>query len=71
MDTLEKAELTASNHNIARFLKSRIPVYYSRVPDTAVRKTRRRRRIRTQATAKRYAFHANAKKGVFLVCTFQ
>ena len=32
------------------------------IPDKAGRKTRRRRRRRTQAIAKRYAFHANAKK---------
>ena len=33
------------------------------MPDNAGRKTRRRRRRRrTQAIAKRYAFHANAKR---------
>ena len=32
------------------------------IPDKADRKTRRRRRRRTQAIAKRYAFHADAKK---------
>ena len=31
------------------------------IPENAGRKTRRRRR-RTQAIAKRYAFHANAKR---------
>ena len=58
MDSLEKAELTASIRHIAKFLKSGIPIYNSEVPDMAGRKTRRRR---TQAIAKRYAFHANAK----------
>ena len=60
MDTLEKTELTASIRHIAIFLKSGIPIYNSEVPDTAGRNTRRRRR-RTQAIAKRYASHANAK----------
>ena len=41
------------------FLKSGTPLYNSEVPDTAGRKTRRRR---TQAIAKRFAFYANAKK---------
>ena len=40
MDTLEKAELTASIRHIERFLKSRIPIYNSEAPDTAGRKTR-------------------------------
>ena len=38
------------------------------IPDKAGRKTRtRRRRRRTQAIAKRDAFHANAKKKTFFV----
>ena len=62
MDTLEKAELTTSIRHIAIFSKSGIPIYNSKVPDTAGRKMRRsrRRRKRTHAIAKRYAFHANA-----------
>ena len=63
MDTLEKAELTASIRHIAISLKSRIPIYNSKVPDTAGRKTRRRRRRRrrrTQTIEKRYVFQANA-----------
>ena len=32
------------------------------IPDNAGKVTRRRRRRRTQAIAKRYAFHANAIK---------
>ena len=43
MDTLEKAELTASIRHIARFLKSEIQIYNSEVPDTADRKTRGRK----------------------------
>ena len=43
MDSLEKAELTASIRHIAKFLKSGIPIYNSEVPDMAGRKTRRRR----------------------------
>ena len=35
-----------------------MPIYNSKVPDTAGRKTKRRRG--TQAIAKCYAFHANA-----------
>ena len=58
MDTLEKAELTALIRHIAIYFKSGIPLYNSEVLDTAGRKTRRRRR--TQAIAKRYAFHTNA-----------
>ena len=56
MDTLEKAELTASIRHIARFLKSEIQIYNSEVPDTADRKTRGRK---TQEIAKRFAFHRN------------
>ena len=54
MITSEKGEITASFRHIERF--SEIPIFNSKVPDTAGRKTRR-----TQAIAKRYAFHANAK----------
>ena len=43
MDTLGKAELTASIRHIAIFLKSEILIYNSQVPDAAGRKTRRRR----------------------------
>ena len=59
MDTLEKAELTASIRHIAIFLKSGILIYNPEVPHTAGRKTKRRmkRRRRTQAIVKRYAFH--------------
>ena len=62
MDTLEKAELTASIRHIAIFLKSGILIYNPEVPHTAGRKTKRRmkRRRRTQAIVKRYAFHASA-----------
>ena len=59
MDILEKAELAASIHNIEIFLKSGIPIYNSEVPDKADRKTRRRRR-KTLASAKRFAFQVNA-----------
>ena len=51
MNTLEKAELTASLRHIERFSKSVIPIYNPEVPDTAGRKTRRRRR--TQVIEKR------------------
>ena len=55
IDTLEKAELTASIRHIAIFLKSGIPIFNSEVPDTAGRETRRRRRKRrTEAIAKRF-----------------
>ena len=62
MNTLEKAELSASVRQIERFSESRIQIYNSKVPDTAGRRTRsrRRRRRRTQVTAKRYTFHTNA-----------
>ena len=59
MDTLEKKGLTASISHTATLLKSGILIYNAEVQDTAGRKTRRRRR--TQATAKRYAFHVNTK----------
>ena len=62
MDTVEKAELTATIRHTWRFLKSGIQIYDSEVPDTAGRKTRRRIiRRRTQTIAKRYVFQANAK----------
>ena len=61
METLEKAKPTASVRNIGRFLKSWITICNFKVPDTAGTKTRKRRKRRTQAIAKRYAFHANAK----------
>ena len=60
MSTSEKAKLTASIRYIERFSKSGIPIYNSEVPDEAGRKTRRRRR--TQAIEKRYAFQVNAIK---------
>ena len=60
MNTLENTELTTAIRHIGRFLKSGILIYNSEVPDTAGRKTRRRRR--TQAIEKRFAFHANAIK---------
>ena len=56
MNISEKAELTALVHHIERFSKSGIPIYNSEALQAASRKTRRGR---TQATAKRYAFHAN------------
>ena len=59
MDILEKAELTASIRHIARFLKSVILIYNSKVPDTAGRKARRRR---TQTISKRFVFDAKRKK---------
>ena len=62
MDTLEKTELITSIRHIVKYLKSGKPIYNSIGPDTASRKTRSRRRKRgTQAIAKRYEFHANAK----------
>ena len=45
MDTLEKAELTASI--IGRFLKSGILIFSSEVPDTAGSKTRRKEKKNT------------------------
>ena len=55
MDILEKVEPTAWIPFIARFLKSRIPIYNSGVQDTV-----ERRRRRTQAIAKRFASYVNA-----------
>ena len=60
MDTLEKAELTASTRHFVRFSKSGIPIYNSKVPDTASRKTRRR----VPVIARRYAFHVNTTRMV-------
>ena len=42
-----------------RFLKSEIPIYNSKVPETGGKKTKNRKR-RTLANAKRYVFYANA-----------
>ena len=64
---MEKAELTGSIRHIARFLKSVIPIYSSKVPDTACRKTRKRRIRKTQAFAKRFVFHANAVVGIYVI----
>ena len=61
MDTLEKAKLNASIRRSARFLNSGIPIYNSEILNTAGRKVRRRRR-RTQAIVKRFAFHTNTKR---------
>ena len=60
MDALEKFELIALIHHMGIFLKLRIPIYNSEVPDAADRKTRRRRIRRPQVIAKCYAFHTNA-----------
>ena len=43
-DILENAELTTSIRHIAKFLKSGIPIYNSKVSDMAGGKTKRRRR---------------------------
>ena len=56
MDTLEKAEFTTSICHNARFLESGIPIYNSEVPNTAGRKTRRRRK---QAIADRFVLQSN------------
>ena len=58
MDNLETAKLTASIRHIGTFLKPGILIYNSDISDTADGKTTRRR---TQTTAKRFAFHTNAK----------
>ena len=50
MGILEKAKLAASIHHIVIFIKSGIPIYNSKVPDTAGRKTRKRGK--TQEIAK-------------------
>ena len=45
------------------FLKSEISIFNSKIPRTAGRKSRRKRRgRRTQAIEKRYAFHTNANR---------
>ena len=44
MDTMEKAALDASICHIARFLKSGIPIYNSKVPDRAGRKNKRKKK---------------------------
>ena len=54
MITLEKVENNASVCHIERFSKSKIPIYNSEVPDTAVKKI--------HVIAKCYAFHANTIK---------
>ena len=76
MNPLEKVECTASVRHFERFSKSGILIYNSEVPGTAGRKTKRRRR--TQAIAKRYAFHANAtsflkryKRLLFLILSLE
>ena len=56
MNTFQKAKLTTSVRHIKIFSKLRIPIYNFEVSNAASRKTRKR----TQATAKRFLFHANA-----------
>ena len=59
IDALEKARLAASIRILREFLNSGIPIHNSVVPDTAGRKTRKRRR--TQTIVKRFVFHGNTK----------
>ena len=59
MNTLEKAELTASVRHFERISKSGIVNYNSEVQDTAGRKMRRRK---IQAIANHFAFYTNAIK---------
>ena len=59
---LEKIEITVLVGHIGKFSKSGIPIYNSEVPDKASRKTKRRKKSRTQAITKRYTFHANATR---------
>ena len=59
MNTLEKAELTASVHHFERISKTGIVNYNSEAPDTAGGKMRRRK---FQAILNHYAFYANAIK---------
>ena len=61
MDTLENAELTASIRHNAKFFKSEIPIFCSKVSDKAGRKTR----IRTHAIAKRFAQTLLVKRYAF------
>ena len=58
MDTLENAEL--KRHN-AKFFKSEIPIFCSKVSDKAGRKTR----TRTHAIAKRFAQTLLVKRYAF------
>ena len=53
---------------IERFLKSEIPIHSSKAPGD--RKTRRKSRRRSQAIAKRYGFHANAKDSTLALFKF-
>ena len=57
MNTLEKDEFSASVRHIERFSKSGIPIYNSKVPDMACRRTRRMRRRKTGNCK---ALHTNA-----------
>ena len=60
MNTSQKTELTVPICHVQRFSKSGILIYNSEVPDTSGRKTRRTKRRRKKAIAKRYTFHKNA-----------
>ena len=59
INALGEAEFTVSVRHIERFSKAGIPTYNSRSPENNWQKDKKKRR-RTQATAKRYAFHAKA-----------
>ena len=56
-----EAEFTVSVRHIERFSKAGIPTYNSRSPENNWQINKKKRR-RTLATAKRYAFHAKAIK---------
>ena len=67
METLEKAELTTSICHIGRFLKSGIPIYNSKVPDMANRKTAEEEQEQRQLHS--IMFHANTINYIHLVCS--
>ena len=70
MDTLENTEFTASVRHIARFLKSGIPIYNSKVPDTSGRKTTRRTTQLQIANCK--AFSVSRKRTNFIaICVIE
>ena len=61
MNTLGKAELTAPLRHIGRFLKSGAPICNSKVPNTAVRKNKKREKKTLCISRKRKKLSFGAK----------
>ena len=66
MDTLKKAELTASIRHIAIFLKSWLPIYNSEVPDTFMQKNEKKEKRKNTGNCKALFILRKRNKGYLL-----